>query len=374
VASLRLLTTGTTGQGHGGEIFSCAYSADGAFLLTAGWDGCLRLWEGTLGNHVTELQASPKPLSSCTISPDGKLWVSGSMEGLVAIWDAQTHQQQFGFAAHTRPVSCLRYSPDGQQLATASWDRTICLRKAGREREAKTFSGHEDIVAGCRFTPDGRQLVSWSYDSTVRLWDVELGRQLGTLGRHTNRVTAGAVAPDGRWAVSGGLTGRVQLYDLQGGAEVAAIDRPSEVRGCFFLLDGETLATVDAEGWVALFHVPSLELQAELGTGIKTQSAELAPCGTRLALGGEDGYVHLVAVDGLDDVALVAFTVPCARPKQSVLGKLLGTTKMTRAYRYSCPACQRASEVETLPNQPIACAHCRRRLRLHLTERQLQNH
>lgn len=372
MGSLRLLATGTSVEGHGGEVFCCAYSADGAFLLTAGWDGYLRLWEGSTGTPVSALQASPKPLSSCALSPDGKLWVSGSMEGMVAFWDAHTHQAKFTFAAHTRPVSCLRYTPDGQHLVTASWDRTICLRKAGREREGKTLGGHEDIVAGCRFTPDGRHLVSWSYDTTVRLWDVDLGRQLGTLGKHADRVTAGAVSPNGRWAASGGLDGRVKLFDLYAGTETAAVDRPAEVRGCFFLLDGETLVTVDAEGWVTLFNVPALEPQAELGTGVKTQSADLAPCGTLFALGGEDGHVHLVAVDGLDDIALVAFTVPCTLQKKSGLGGFFGKTTLIPAHRYTCPICQKASEVEKLPGQPVACRHCGRRLQLHSTARQLQ--
>jgi WD40 repeat protein len=372
VGNLRLITTGTSQEGHGGEVFGCAYSADGAFLLTAGWDGFLRLWEGSTGTPVTGLQASPKPLSSCALSPDGKLWVSGSMEGMVAFWDAHTHQAKFTFAAHTRPVSCLRYSPDGQHLVTASWDRTICLRKAGREREGKTLGSHEDIVAGCRFTPDGRHLISWSYDGTARLWDIDPGRQLGTLGRHADRVTAGAVSPNGRWAATGGLDGSVKLYDLHAGTEAGAVARPAEVRGCFFLLDGETLVTVDAEGWVTLTNVPGLETEAELGTGVKTQCAELAPCGTQIALGGEDGHVHLVSVDGMDDVALVAFTVPCTLQKKSVLGMLLGTTKLTPAYRYTCPICQNTGAVEKLPNQPLSCTRCGRRLLLNVGARQLQ--
>jgi WD40 repeat protein len=366
------LSTATAGQGHQGEVFCCAYSADGAFILSAGWDGFLRLWQSSTGAPVTAVQASPKPLSSCVVSPDGHTWVSGSMEGLVAIWDAHTHQARFSFAAHTRPVSCLRYAADGQHLVTTSWDRTITLRKSGREREHRTIGVHEDIVAGCRFTPDGRHLVSWSHDTTVRLWDVEQGRPLATLGRHTDRVMAGSVSPDGRWVASGGRDGRIKLFDLREAAEVVSIDRSAEVRGCFFLFDGETLATVDAKGWVTLFSVPSLKPQAELGTGIKTQCAELSPCGTQLVLGGEDGHIHLTAVDGLEDVAFVAFTVPCTRPKQSVFSKMLGTVKLTQAFRYTCPACQHTAEVVRLPSQLVACPHCRRQLRLHVTGCQLQ--
>ena len=69
--------------GHDGEIYGCAYAPDGAFVLSAGWDGHLRLWESTTGSPIAALQAGAKPLASCTWTPDGKQWLSGSMEGLL---------------------------------------------------------------------------------------------------------------------------------------------------------------------------------------------------------------------------------------------------------------------------------------------------
>src|SRR5215471_3745641 len=105
------------------------------FVLSAGWDGYLRLWETTTGAHVTGFQITSKPVSSCAVSPDGKQWLSGTLEGMLGRWDALTHQQSSTFLAHTRPISGMAFSADGRILATASWDRSIILWNNARERE-----------------------------------------------------------------------------------------------------------------------------------------------------------------------------------------------------------------------------------------------
>src|SRR5581483_12291532 len=75
VPTLRL-TPAPESEKHEGEVFSCCYTPDGAFVLSAGWDGHLRLWEVSSGAHLTALKVGNKPLSACAVSPDGKRWVA----------------------------------------------------------------------------------------------------------------------------------------------------------------------------------------------------------------------------------------------------------------------------------------------------------
>ena len=103
VASLRLISGPETGK-HDGEVLACAYTPDGSFVLSAGWDGHLRLWEASSGARLTALRVGPKPVSACAVSTDGKRWLSGSMEGMVATWDAHSHQMLGLSVVHTRPV------------------------------------------------------------------------------------------------------------------------------------------------------------------------------------------------------------------------------------------------------------------------------
>src|SRR5262245_49692302 len=115
--SLRLLSNAGTG-GHKGDVFACAYTPDSSLLISAGWDGYVRLWDVAQGNQVSELRAGPKPLSACAVSPDGRRWISGSMEGMVHCWDPMTQRSGAVFLAHTRPVSAIVFSPDGSVMAT----------------------------------------------------------------------------------------------------------------------------------------------------------------------------------------------------------------------------------------------------------------
>jgi WD40 repeat protein len=369
VSTLRLLEPATQGDRHEGEVFSCAFTADGAYVLSGGWDGRLRLWEAATGAQLAVLVASPKPLSACAFSPNGKEWLAGNMEGLLSFWDGVSHQSLLNFVAHTRPISGIAYAPDGQSLATASWDRQIVLRKAGHEREGgRILAGHGDIVAGCRYAPDGRQLLSWSHDATVRLWDVETARELFVFQGHTDRVTAAAISPDGRLAVSVGRDGVVRVWDLAAQTEAGSADIGREGRACFFLLDGESLVTADALGRVLLLSLPNFDVQAQIDAPFKVMCGDLAPSGAQLVLGCEDGTVRFVAVDGVEDNLIVVSATQTYKPTASLFDRLMGKTKLTRTYQYRCPVCRASMETTTLPTAPVACKKCRRMLRVNSRE------
>jgi WD40 repeat protein len=372
VGTLRLLDAATPADKHDGEVFGCAYTPDSAFVLSGGWDGHLRLWDAATGGHLAALRASPKPLSCCAFTPDNKQWVAGTMDGLLSFWDGVSHQTTLNFLAHTRPVSAITFAPDGQTLATASWDRQIVLRKVGKEREGgRVLTGHEDIVAGCRFTPDSKQLLSWSHDRSVRLWDVDSARVLSVFPGHKDRVTAASLSPDGRWAASVGRDGALRLWDLIASTEIGGADLGREGRGCFFLLDGESLVSVDAQGRLMLLSLPRFEIQAQLNTSLKVMCGELAPSGDQLALGCEDGTIQLVAIDGLESASIVVTATQSLKPTSSLLGRLIGSSRLTRTYQYTCPVCREPAETTTLPTKPVSCAKCQRQLSIKTREMML---
>src|SRR5437016_4366605 len=101
VPTLRLLDAGA--GGHQGDLLCCDYTPDGAFILSGGWDGYLRLWEAHSSSEVTAFRANDKPISACAVSPDGKQWQSGGLDGLLATWDPVSQLRQTVFLAHARP-------------------------------------------------------------------------------------------------------------------------------------------------------------------------------------------------------------------------------------------------------------------------------
>jgi WD40 repeat protein len=363
VTTLRLVD-GIQGEKHNGEVFACAYSPDGGFVLSAGWDGHLRLWEVSSAMHLSSLRAGPKPLSACTFTPDGKNWVAGSMEGALTAWDGHSHQLLAQTVPHTRPISCIRFSPDGKWIASTSWDRHVSLRCPSHDRDSRVFSAHEDIVNGCRFSPDGTLLLSWSHDRSLRLWDLQTNREAAVWLEHKDRVTAGDISPDGALAASGSRDGELILWDIEARAKLNESQAGAELRGCFFLLDGSSLVTLDATGLIAIYAVPELQLQTQLMVGSPIQCAALAPSGQQLAIGGEDGLVRFVAIEGYEDRPLVVTATERTRKTASRMQQFFGRSTLTNVYSFSCPACHKPIEIlDRLPTAPAPCPHCRRSLR-----------
>jgi WD40 repeat protein len=347
-----------------GEIFSCAFTQDSEFALSGGWDGQMRLWEAASGRQVSSFKAGAKPLSACAIAPDGKQWLSGSMDGVMAAWDPVSHQQTALFLAHTRPVGAIAYSPDGHTVATAGWDRNLSLRKVATIREGHNLSGHTDLVGGCRFLPDLVHLMSWSHDGSVRVWDLPAGNPVLSLTGHTDRVNSASISPDSKWIVSASRDKELKLWDWHERREVKTVQVNAEPRAVFFLSDGTSFVTVDAEGWLTIFSAPDLETQEEVEAGLPVQCAELSPSATMIALGCTDGRVCFVAVGGVEMAPLTVSAKPTLRSVASPLAFLFGKNKVRRAFACICPACQQSFELDRLPNDPSPCPRCRRRLRL----------
>lgn len=368
--TLRMRGIGSEG-GHGGEVFSCAYSSDGAFVLSAGWDGCLRLWQSSETQLISFLHAALKPLSSCAFAPGGTSWVSASMDGVLSWWDPISHQRTRNFVAHIRPISSIQFSPDGRYLATASWDRKLLLRRVGEEHEGQSLAGHRDIVAGCRWSADSKQLLSWSHDTTLRLWDADSASQIAVLDGHTDRVTAACLFRDGQWAVSGSRDGVVKLWDLRRYAETRSVEVKEEVRGCWYLSDS-ALLTVNAAGGITVWSLPDLEMQTEFSSDIRPLCCDLSPSGTDLVLGSETGHLHFVAIDGTEEPPLAVTALPVFKPKSGVITRFLGKRKSEQAYQYACPACGHAEEISRLPDENLPCPSCHRLLRISTEAPQLQ--
>jgi WD40 repeat protein len=353
-------------------VYSTAFTPDGAYLLSGGWDGVLRLWDCRSACTLTSLPANPKPLSACATSPDGQYWLAGTMEGLLTVWDGVSHQMLSSHVAHTRPISGIAYSPNGEILATASWDRQVILRPADSLREGKILGMHQDIVGGCSFSLEGDVLFSWSYDASIKVWDVELQRERTCLTGHTDRITAFSLSPDGRMALSGSRDCSLRLWDLEQMVELATVNIGAEVRGCYFLLDGESVLVVDSVGRMFLMTAPGFEVLTHLQTPFKTLSGALSPTGLQLALGGEDGMVYFLDIESQENaVFVVQATCTETEEKSGMFGRLFGGTRTSRRYRYTCPSCRFEIQTTVLPVLPSECPCCGRVLRVRGRQAQL---
>jgi hypothetical protein len=81
-------------------------------------------------------------------------------------------------------------------------------------------------------------------------------------------------------------------------------------------------------------------------------------------MGGEDGRLSFVAVDGLDAAALLVTPTQTTHESRG-RWRLFGGRRVTHAYACTCPSCRHAFELPTAaPGQATSCPGCLRTLRL----------
>ena len=121
--------------GYSYEVYSVAFSADGADVLSANLDG-IKLYEAASGRSKRVFEADS--VKSSAISPDGTRLVTGAFDGAVKLWDLGSGK--LAFAAGN--------SSSGDLTAVGS-HRTV--RTSCREAKANFASGR--FRPACAFSP-----------------------------------------------------------------------------------------------------------------------------------------------------------------------------------------------------------------------------
>jgi WD40 repeat protein len=148
------------GQGDRG-IFSVAYSPDGRYILTSGFEGytglegSARIWEVNSGQVVSTLVGHKAGLLDATFSHDGKYIVTASRDNTARVWEASTGKALAELRGHTGMVTKAELSADDMYVITASDDGTARiysriwfaplneLLKLASERVSRSLSAEE---------------------------------------------------------------------------------------------------------------------------------------------------------------------------------------------------------------------------------------
>lgn len=302
-----------------GPVRGVAFAPDGQVILTAGWDGAVRLWEETTGEVRHVLEGPHSRITALALAPDGNTLATAGPDkvgkfGSVVLWDLATGRERarwvgfretnalafspdgallavggtggkkvadvklFDLAAgqecpappwHLGGVLALAFSPDGRLLAASGRDKTLRIADLKTGQEETLPAGHTDMVEALAFSPDGARLASGGKDKTVRLWDVAARRECLMLANPTGRVSGVAFAADGKVLATGG-GGSATLWDLEQGQEIVTFKgHKGPVFAVAFAPDGQTLATAGWDRTVRLWDLAGPRKAPHLGQPLR---------------------------------------------------------------------------------------------------------
>ncbi|QGJ70898.1 Serine/threonine protein kinase [Planctomycetales bacterium 10988] len=189
-----------------GAVSGLAFTPDDRFLVTASWDGTLKVWNTDTGYLETSLKSGHlEYINSVAISPLGNLMVTSANDGTAVIYQYPSGKILRKLEGHLGRIKSAVFSPDGRWVLTTSSDRTAKLWNSASGKLVETFTGHEGAVLAGVFSSDVHFILTGSEDGTARLWHIDSARELMVYRGHTASVTSVAFAP---------MQGRAAEFDV----------------------------------------------------------------------------------------------------------------------------------------------------------------
>ena len=279
--------------------YSLDFSPTGRWLVTAGYDGDVRLWDSRTARPGRVLEGPDDGFTWAHFSPVADEVVFGrSPDSTVLRWRISdptaepiaqlgagsgditsrfdqtgqrvvyTRENQAGTLAvrdlrtgkatvlgkAPKEIYDLGFSHDGKHVAVATETGELLVWRLDRpEAPAVKLRGHRSHVNTVDWSSDGR-IATTGDDRTVRVWEPFTGRQVVLRG-HSDELMAAVFTPDGRHVISTSADGTVRYWDAAGGPALAILQSGTgvPVYDVTMLEDG-TIATLDGREVVRIFR------------------------------------------------------------------------------------------------------------------------
>ncbi len=285
-------------KGHTGAISTdgLAFSPSGEWLASAAYDQTARIWQVDTGELHTILQADPSSgkLLGITFSPDGRHVATSHVDNHIRLWEVETGQLWQVLKGHRDKVWGLRFIPNTNYLVSGSSDKDLRIWDCESGVTLRILQGHR--VGISNLTVQGEQIFSVSSRAEILRWSLQLpGQQLLTL---PNLATAMAIDPEGQQMVVGFAQGDLALYQLPNLELKGEVKQAHQAAIQQLTLDttGTWLASLGADHVGQLWSVEPgrlRHLQTLNDLGADTTTVALSPEAQFFAIGDEGGQVYL---------------------------------------------------------------------------------
>lgn len=207
-------------RGHDGAVTSVAYSPDGNRLVSASYEGTVRIWSLMANRNVIRTRAGGLGCwLHAAVSPDDKFIIAGSNCGGGQIFDGVSGKQIADLTADVNgEVASAAFNPTASHVAAAASRDGIRLFDVAEGRAiGPVMRGHTGRVTAIEFSADGKWLVTGGTDRTVRLWDAEAGRAMGAPMAGHQEPIVGVAFLASRTVISASGDGSIRRWNAETG-------------------------------------------------------------------------------------------------------------------------------------------------------------
>jgi RNA polymerase sigma factor (sigma-70 family) len=310
-------------RGQWGNFGSLAFSPDGRYLVLAGSDETVHMWDvwtgrerwsvpgqapvalardgkrlAFVGAGRTRLERVQERLAKAAPKAGDEAFqrqmAATPLEQSIQIWDVARQRPLWSFPGEARS---LAFSPNGQVLAAALGHRwAVCLWDVQNGKELRQLQGSTLSPSLLAYSPDGKVLAAAGGGAGEHwAWDIATGKELWCHKEAFSAyVQALAFSPDGKYLASSGSMG-TRLWDPAMGKQLPCpAGLQYQVTSLTFSSDGKTLAVGDMRGRVRLLDAASGQVRlGPIGHQNEQSALAVSPDGKVVATGSRDRTIRL---------------------------------------------------------------------------------
>ncbi|ACF15145.1 WD-40 repeat protein [Chloroherpeton thalassium ATCC 35110] len=213
-------------KAHPNWISAVAFSNNGQFIATGGWDNQVKLWDAQTGKLVQTFKGHMSAILDLKFTNDGKTLISSSRDESIIFWNLRNGEITYKITGHSGWITSIALNEKNTLLASGGSDETVSLWDIASQPdsaiELRRFPGHKDYVRSIAFAPDGKILASGGDDRTLKFWNVETGREIYEIEGHASWVRSIAYSPNGKIIATAGDDKLIKLWNAEKPIEVAA--------------------------------------------------------------------------------------------------------------------------------------------------------
>jgi len=293
-------------------VSAVAFAPNGAYVLTAAYDGLLRKWDLN-GNLLEEWPGHESEVTTLAFAPGGLFLISADKSGRVITWVNGTPTKNI--QAHGASIFSVAFHPDGSEYLTASRDGTI--RRWGYNSQPAgppTFLG-EGPVYQAKYSPDGELILAATSNNTALLLDSETGERIRSFTGHTNEVFSVAFSDDGQYVLTGCADNTIKIWDLDGYLLKTFLGHKQTIFALEFLPDTpNAFLSASGDQTAKKWYYTSFLVQEHPLSGPRLSSGSFSSQGGKVVAADVSGRAKWVPASGtLED----AIDIPVRKPAVS---------------------------------------------------------